>query len=196
MDILPVWAYYKRYVYLFFYRPISSFLAFHFRIASLFFSMHGYSVLIVQYSTVRNPGWPRCVAVKVVFLKKICLWWPALEAGTRAFRSLIAQSQTYEYSRARSFVHMAAPCERHGPIMNQFPSGWLWEPITCTVLLLSVCEWSRNCRNLVPGFCSCGPSSVLLWQSEIWITVEYQAEAVLLLGRQADLCVSKAGRPT
>ena len=26
--------------------------------------------------------------------------------------------------------------------------------------------------------------------------VEYQAEGVLLLGRQADLCVLKAGRPT
>ena len=26
--------------------------------------------------------------------------------------------------------------------------------------------------------------------------MEYQAEGVLLLGRQADLCVLKAGRPT
>ena len=62
------------------------------------------------------------------------------------FPIIDSQSQNYKYSGVWCVVHMAAPCDRRGPIRNQLTSGWVWEPITCTVY-----EWWINWRNLLPA---------------------------------------------
>ena len=103
-----------------------------------------------------------------------------------------SQSQNYEYSGVWCVVHMAAPWDRRG----QSGTGLLLDDSGSHSHALyqvymkdqSIGEICCLAAVRVAMFCC-----VMIVRSH---PVEYQAEGVLVLGRQADLCVLKAGRPT